>query len=679
MSEPSVNSKVRLLGEVGTTEKPSLSLTPRTPAQSAAPPVSITPPPSPAPVPAEPIFLGDSADGADLLNAGQIVQPLAQLCVTPQVQTPFLAAILGPSGAGKTFALRRFAQAIEQLGVSSATAGGGVLQRVVLARVDASNRVEAPVAIASAAYAALDREPGGVDYSGLLDETGHAGGDPHRAARAASDRHDDLVRKLETERTQRDEIEARRARIADTLAFDTPGSRLDVFARARRGTIEAQLRRFGFAGADVDSSYRSLARDISTLGAGGRAAVVIRSIWAYGSQSRLILWAIVAFVLGFLIRLLHSDAAVAAVGGANDWLKPVAGWIAAHGDWFDRASEILYLLGALAIALNLWRALQFSNILLRGSRLLTSEVRERRQDLDARSARLNQRVATLTAEAEAAARRAQAASERVGGKTAVRAPGPEFLDSGHAPSASAREFLAALSMRVGRSAGRDRTSAGSLIVVVDNLDALTPTRRRNWIDARPGVIGQGCVGLLAFDPGRLAAALGGPAEARRRLGKWLQVTVNLPARKAGEGEAVVARLLALAPPPASAPDPAVAAALIEPLSSAETTLLAALAPLAAHSPREAKRFLNAYRLARCSNAPRPVMALMQAAAFADDDVQAALRTRLTDAAGELADVAGPPALIAAIRPPAPPGQRFLDPIEDARAAAAVADRYALPL
>ena len=212
---------------------------------------------------------------------------------------------------------------------------------------------------------------------------------------------------------------------------------------------------------------------MSTLGAGGRAAVVIRSIWAYGSQARLILWAIVAFVLGFLIRLLHSDAAVAAVGGANDWLKPVAGWIAAHGDWFDRASEILYLLGALAIALNLWRALQFSNILLRGSRLLTSEVRERRQDLDARSARLNQRVATLTAEAEAAAKRAQAASERVGGKTAVRAPGPEFLDSGHAPSASAREFLAALSMRIGRSAGSG-PAPDRLIVVVDNLDALAP-------------------------------------------------------------------------------------------------------------------------------------------------------------------------------------------------------------
>ena len=79
------------------------------------------------------------------------------------------------------------------------------------------------MAIASAAYAALDREPGGVDYSALLDETGHAGGDPHRAARAASDRHDELMRKLEAERSQRDDVEAKRARLADTLAVRDPG------------------------------------------------------------------------------------------------------------------------------------------------------------------------------------------------------------------------------------------------------------------------------------------------------------------------------------------------------------------------------------------------------------------------------------------------------------------------
>ena len=215
------------------------------------------------------------------------------------------------------------------------------------------------MAIASAAYAALDREPGGVDYSGLLDEIGHAGGDPHRAARAASDRHDDLVRKLEAERSQRDDVEAKRARLADTLAFDTPGSRIDVFARARRGTIEAQLRRFGLAGADADSSYRNLARDMSTLGAGARAAVVVRSIWAYGSQARLL------DVGDRRLRAgLRPPVAARRDGARRDraaeatQLKPVADWMAAHGDWFDRASQILYILGALAIALNLWRALR---------------------------------------------------------------------------------------------------------------------------------------------------------------------------------------------------------------------------------------------------------------------------------------------------------------------------------
>jgi hypothetical protein len=676
LSEPSVNAKARLLGEVGTGDKPTFPSPGKFPAKSAAPPVSIASPPPAAPVPAEPIFLGDSAEGPDLLNVGQIVQPLAHLCVAPQVQTPFLAGILGPSGAGKTFALRRLTQTIEQLSASAA-ASGQALQRVVLARVDASAGVEAPVAIASAAYAALDRGPGGVDYSGLLDEVRHAGGDPHRTARAASDRHDDLVRKLEGERAQRDEVEAKRARLADALAFDTPGSRLDVFARAHRGTIEAQLRRFGLAGADADSSYRNLARDVSTLGAGSRVGVVLRSIWAFGSQARLLLWGIVAFALAFILRFLPGDTATSAIEHGNESLKPAGDWVTAHGEWFDRAAQILFILGALAIALNLWRALGFSNLLLRGSRLLTQETRERRQDLEARAARLNQRVATLTAEADAAAKRAEAASQRAGGVASMRAPGPEFLASGHAPSGAAREFLAALSAKIG-----DSSAAGPapdrLIVVVDDLDALSPAEAANWIDAAQGVIGPGCIGLLAFDPGRLAAALEHPIEARRRLGKWLQVAVNLPARKDADGELVVACLLSAGEQAAPAPDSTIAAKLVEPLSSAETTLLTALAPLAAHSPRDAKRFLNAYRLARCSNAPRPVMALMQAIAFADDNAQAALRDRLAYGSGELTDVTGPPALIEAIRAARAANNGSIS-IEDARAAAETARRYALPL
>ncbi len=685
MSEPSVNSKVRLLGEATGDKQVSplpasplqaSSLAGRRAGQPAAPAVSIEQPAAPS-APTAPVFLGDSADGADVLNATQIVAPLAQLCVTREVQTPFLAGILGPSGAGKTFALRRLAQAIDELGASPAGAGGGGLRRVVPAWVDASSGVEAPVAIASAAYAALDREPGAVDYSALLDETGHAGGDPQRAARAASDRHDELMRKLEAERSQRDDVEAKRARLADTLAFETPGSRVDVFARARRGTIEAHLRRFGLAGSDADSSYRHLARDMSTLSAGARAAIIVRSIWAYGSQARLIMWAIVAFVLAFLISLLHRDAALDAIGGLHDSLKPVAGWMASHGGLFDRASEILILLGALAIALNLWRALSFSNLLLRGARLLTGEVRERRRDLDGRIARLNQRVAALTAEADAAAKRAEAASQRAGGKTSMRAPGPEFLDSAHAPLASARAFLTALGARIGRPA-QSGPAPDRLIVMVDNLDALPPAEAVSWIDAAQGVIGPGSVCVMAFDPGRLAGALGDTSEARRRFGRWLQVALNLPPRGAAQGELMIARLLSAGPEPRPAGDPAIAAALAEPLTATETALLSALAPLAAHSPREAKRFLNAYRLARCSKAPRPAVALMQAAAFAPEDARAAMSERLANGSGELADAGLPPALAEAVRA-ARAANGGPIAIEDARAAAEIAGRYALPL
>ena len=75
MSEPSVNSKIRLLGGIGANDKPTVPLPARAPVQSAAPPVSITPPS--APVQTDPIFLGDSVDGADVLDATELVQPLA--------------------------------------------------------------------------------------------------------------------------------------------------------------------------------------------------------------------------------------------------------------------------------------------------------------------------------------------------------------------------------------------------------------------------------------------------------------------------------------------------------------------------------------------------------------------------------------------------------------------------
>jgi len=463
----------------------------------------------------------------------------------------------------------------------------------------------------------------------------------------------------------------------NTLLFETPGSRVDVFARARRGAVDARLRRFDLAGSDADASYRDLVRDLGSMGPGGRAGIALRSIWAYRGQRKLLFWAIVAFILGAAVSFLHGEAALSAIHGVAAQPVPFADWITAHANWFERAAQILCLLGALALALNLWRAISFSSLLLRGAQLLDLDVRDRRRDLENRVARLNQRVAALSAESDSAAKRAEAAARRAGGKAASRAPGPDFLDVRHSPTAAARAFLSALAERVtqGPAAG----APDRLVFVIDNLDALSAGAAIAWIETAQGVIGAGSIGVIAFDPARLVDPLGGSREARRRFDKWLQVVVNLPRRIDLDGERLVARLLSA--DGQSAPVSSVAelgAALVEPLSPTETALLTTLAPLAAHSPRGAKRFLNAYRLARCSSVPRPVMALMQAVAFADEDVRAAIHNRLVGGADELGDFDGPESLVSAIKSARAANNGPIS-IADARAAEAIARRYALSL
>jgi hypothetical protein len=458
------------------------------------------------------------------------------------------------------------------------------------------------------------------------------------------------------------------------VLYETPGSRVDVFARARRGAIESRLRRFELAGSDAGVSYRDLVRDMAGMGAGGRAGVALRSVWAYRGQRRLLTWAIVAFVLGFVINMLRRETTVAAIRGLAPQLESVADWISIHGDWIGRFATALWILGALLLALNLFRAVSFSGLVLRGTRLLNHDLRERRRDLETRLGRLNQRVAALSADAEAGAKVAEAAARRAGGKAQARAPGPDFLEANQGPAAVARAFLAALGERVGRGA----EAPDRLVFVIDNLDALLPDAAINWIDAAHGVIGAGLAGILALDPARLVHPLGGPREARRRFDKWLQVVVNLPGRVDLDGERLVARLLSSDGQAATTPvDAKIAATFVEPLSSSETALLTALAPLAAHSPRDAKRFLNAYRLARCSNGPRPVIALMQAIAFADDDVQTAMRGRLAGS-GEIGEVEGTDSLINAVKSARAANNGAIS-VADARAATEVARRYALSL
>ncbi len=473
-----------------------------------------------------------------------------------------------------------------------------------------------------------------------------------------------------------------RARLADALLFETPGSRVDVFVRARRAAIDARLRRFDLAGpTPAQATATSSATSPACAPPAGSASPSGRSGRIRG-QRKLILWSIVAFVLGFLIHLLHGQEALgsiqvpsAAGQFVTDSTTKATGWIASHGAWFETAAKVLYVLGALALALNLWRAIGFAGLLLRGAQFLNLDVRDRRRDLDNRVARLSQRVAALSADAEAAARHAEAAARRVGGKAQTRAPGPDFLDARQSHAAAARGFLAALGQRM--SEGPASGAPERLIFVVDNLDALPPAAAIAWIDAAQSAIGAGAVGVLAFDPARLVDPLGGRGEARRRFDKWLQVVVNLPGRLGVDGERLIARLLTTSQEPMSpSPDPAIARALSEPLTSAEAGLLTALAPLAAGSPRAAKRFLNAYRLARSSNAPRPALALMQAVAFADDETQAAMRRRLSNGGGDLEPFDGPDKLALAVKSARSANGGSLT-VAEARAADVVARRFAL--
>jgi len=632
--------------------------------------------------PGDPVFYADANDGADLRNTVEAIEPLAELCVVGEAQTPFLVGIVGPPGSGKSFALRRLVEAVEDLAAAAGkTPGTPYLSRVVAIPIDAAGISGDPAcAIASAAFAALERDRDGVDYAALADEAAHSGADPQRAAAAAAERHDEIGRRLEAERAARDEVDAKRARLTEALLYDTPGSRVDAFIRASRASIEARLRRFDLATGDPAKNYRDLVRDLDSVGAATRASVAVRAIWAYPSQARWLAAAAIAFALAFVLEQMHGARASAWLHGLGAAFAPVADWLTAHDELIETAREVAIGFGVLALFLNIWRAFGFAALLFRGLRLLHQDMRERRRELEASAARLNQRVAALSAEADAAAQRAEATAKRAGGaKTTARAPGPAFAGGPDAAGKAARSFFVELGRLMNAPNRTSVPAPQRLFFVFDNLDALAPAEALRLIEAANTMLGPGCAGAVECDPAALASASGGGQPARRRMEKFFQVVVNAQILGLPDGGRFAARLIGsnAVVNPLRQVD-ARQSRLIEPLSPGEAALLTAIAPLATGTPRGVKRFLNAYRIARLSAAPRPAIALMLAIRQnGDGAANAAMKAALASALPELPDPSGPPALVEATQAARAANDGAIS-MAQARAAWSVARRYTLP-
>ncbi len=649
-------------------------------------PERIQPPPLTVPSglqhpPRDPIFYADAGECADLQGAAEAVQPLAELCALGETQTPFLVGIVGPSGSGASFALRRLSEAVEGLAAAAAqTADSPFLSRVLVVPIDAAGISGDPAcAIASAAFAALERGRAGVSYAAIADEAAHAGADPHSAAAAAAERHDELGKRLESERAARDEVEAKRVRLSEALLYETPGSRIDAFIRASRPSIEARLRRFGLAEGDSGANYRDLVRDLESLGVASRATVAVRSLWTYPSQARWLALAVIAFAAAFCVEQLRGAQAAGWLHGLSASLAPVGDWLAAHDSLLATTVNVAIVLGIIALVLNVWRAFSFSALLFRGLRLLNTDVRERRRELDASAARLNQRVVTLTAEAEAAARHAAAMAARAGGaKPATRAPGPSFVRGADTPARAARSFLVELGRMMSAPTGSSVPAPQRLVFAFDNLDVLPPAEALRFLAAASTMLGPGCVGVVACDPAALAAGSGGDDMARQRMAKFFQVAVNAQTFGLADGGRFAARLLGSNGAAGSAGQiDATRSRLIEPLSQNEAALLTAIAPLAAATPRGVKRFLNAYRLARLSTAPRPAIALMLAVKESGDEAaNSAMNAAMSSGDADLPDPAGPSALVEATQAARAASGGAIS-VADARAASDIARRYTL--
>lgn len=565
--------------------------------------------PLPTTEPVRPVFVSDAALGPDALGRSAPLARLSELLAHRGAQGPLSIALTGGPGSGKSHALMDVVEGASLLSTAALAAPSGpFLPRIVALRLEAADLGETPEAsIAERLHARLSREYPHVAQR-AAEEAAHAAADPRQTARALADHVDEARRRVAAERAARDEAATRRARLTETVLFETPGSQIDAYARGARGKIEPALRAFGFAGADPTADYKGLVQTLAeTGGTGDRFLASLRALWAYQGQKKLIVFALVFFFFSWLLNLMAVDRTwLDPLQSGGDGMKGAASWVTGHIGLLSSAGSLSKLLGLLCIALLLWRAWRFSQPLWRGAKLLDLDIAARKSDLDHQIAHHAQRVDALSREADALAERAAEAEKRAGGGGAALVA-PAFMRASPGHTAEARAYFAALdAISTGDGEGRPAGAAPSrYIVAIDSVDRLPPARALALLQAVSSALARPAFALVAaFDP-RHFDSLEGAGVALSRI---VQTPLALGSVEAPGWGDFVEQLSGRAPVRRAERAPQSSSRLDLPLAEPETRLLAALAALAGPAPRSVNRLVNAYRLAR-HDAPDDLAAL----------------------------------------------------------------------
>ncbi len=591
---------------------PPVSLQPAAapPAQRPAQPAAGQPPAAaPSPDAQRPVFTSDAAGGPDALGRAAPLARLSELLAHRGAQGPLSIALLGGPGSGKTHALMDMVEGASLLSTAALAAPAGpFLPRIVALRLEAPDLGDAPeAAIAERLHARLSREYPHVAQR-AAEEAAHAAADPRQTARALADHVDEARRRLAGERMARDEAATRRARLTETVLYETPGSQIDAYARGNRGKIEPALRAFGFAGADPTADFKGLVQTMSeTGGAGDRLLASLRALWAYKGQKKLIVFGLIFFFFSWLLNAMAVDRSwLGPLQSGGESLKGVANWITNHIGLLASASRIAEFAGLACFAFVLWRAWRFSQPLWRGARLLDLDIEARKTDLDHQIAHHAQRVDALSREADALAERASEAEKRAGGAGAS-VVAPAFMRATPGHTAEARAYFAALdSIASGEGEGKTAGATPSrYVIAIDSLDRLAPQKGLSLLQSVASALARPVFALVtAFDPRHFDSVEG----AGVALGRVVQTPFALGGVEAPGWNAFVEQLAGRAPARRAERAPQAQSRLDLPLAEPETRLLAALAALAGPAPRNVNRLVNAYRLAR-HDAPDDLAAL----------------------------------------------------------------------